>query len=135
MRARSPGSRARRRGFTFAEVLAAMLFMAIVLPAAMHGIALAGRASAVAQRTDEAGRLADNLLNEIQIDDLWVDHPASGTFLEPGMESYRWELDRRLWDHDDTVEPLTEVTVRVHFTVQGRERSVALSTLLEEPES
>ena len=46
----------RQAGFTLAEVLAALVFMAIVIPAAVHGLRLAGMAGEVAQRKTVAVR-------------------------------------------------------------------------------
>ena len=50
--------------FTLAEVLAALVFMAIVIPVAMQGLHIAGRAGAVAERKREAVRVAERVLNE-----------------------------------------------------------------------
>ena len=44
--------------FTFAEVLAALLFMAIVIPVAMQGVQVANRAGVAAQRKTVAIQLA-----------------------------------------------------------------------------
>jgi type II secretory pathway pseudopilin PulG len=54
-----------RAGFTFAEVLAALVFMAIVIPVAMQGIQIANRAGVVAQRKAIAVQLATSQLQEL----------------------------------------------------------------------
>ena len=117
-------------GFTFAEVLAAMLFMAIVLPVAIGAIALANRTAVTAERSVVAARLADSLLHEMQIDDAWRNHDPAGTFPDHG-EAYRWELEQDTWEHDTMI----VLTVRVFFTVQGQERMMSSSTLMQEPEA
>ena len=51
---------ARRRlgagGFTLAEVLAALLFLAILIPVTMHGVSVASRAGILGQRKAKIGR-------------------------------------------------------------------------------
>src|SRR5262245_13838541 len=51
---RAPGTQA----FTLAEVLAAMVFMAILIPVAMEGLSIATRAGEVAARKSEAALVA-----------------------------------------------------------------------------
>jgi len=48
--------------FTLAEVLAALLFMAIVIPVAIEGMHIASLAGTVAARKGEAARVAQRLL-------------------------------------------------------------------------
>src|ERR1035438_10887635 len=65
---------ARRRsaaGFTLAEVLAALLFMAIVIPAAIEGLHIASRAGTVATRKGEAARVAQRVLAENLVTTNW----------------------------------------------------------------
>src|SRR5215469_14289664 len=57
--------------FTLAEVLAAMLFLAIVIPAALEALHVAGLAGEVAARKGAAARLADRLLNESIVTTNW----------------------------------------------------------------
>ena len=51
-------------GFTLAEVLAALLFMAVVIPVAVDGLRVASRASVLGQRKAVAARIAESVLNE-----------------------------------------------------------------------
>ena len=62
----SSGARrtANRAGFTLAEVLAALVFMAIVVPVAVEGLRVANLAGQVGQRKTVAARVADRVLNE-----------------------------------------------------------------------
>ena len=116
-------------GFTFAETLAAMLFVAIVIPVAMEGITIANKAGTVANRKWEAAQLADNLLNEMVITDDWRYGSSEGDFGEdwPG---YKWTLEDSAWEDDS----MRVVTVIVYYKVQEKEYSVSLSTLVEETE-
>ena len=79
-------------GFTLAEILAAMLLMAIVIPVALQGMMIANRAGVVAERRQMAARLADNLLTELVLTEDWRDADDEGDFGEdwPG---YRWALE------------------------------------------
>src|SRR5437899_934923 len=61
----------RTAAFTLAEVLAALLFMAIVIPVALEGMHVASRAGSVAVRKREAARVAERLLNESIITTNW----------------------------------------------------------------
>jgi type II secretory pathway pseudopilin PulG len=62
-----PIARRREAGFTLAEVLAALVFMAIVIPVAVQGIRVANLAGQVADRKEEASRVAERILNEIVV--------------------------------------------------------------------
>src|ERR1051325_2433688 len=55
------------RGFTLAEVLAALAFMAIVIPVAVQGLRVASLAGQVGQRKAVAGRIAERVLNELSV--------------------------------------------------------------------
>ena len=46
------------RGFTFIEVLAALLFLAILYPAIVGGLTISNRASVISERTAVAAELA-----------------------------------------------------------------------------
>ena len=108
-------------GFTLAEVLAAMLFVAILIPAVVRGLTLANRAAVVAERSDTAVHLAEKRLNELLLNDEWVSAGTSGDFGE-AYPLYRWELLRGTWREDD----MNELTLRVLFPVQGRDYDVVL---------
>jgi len=112
------------------EVLAAMLFMAIVIPAAVQGITLANKAGVIAERKTMAAQLADTYLTELVITEQWQTMNPSGAF--PGVHSnYQWRLNQRNWD----IDPMIYLELEVLFTVQGREYIVRTSTLVEEPEA
>src|SRR4051812_31885713 len=89
------------RGFTLAEVLAALLFLAILIPVTMHGVTVASRAGMMGQRKAAAARIAERLLDEQIVTGLvGVDTPY-GTFVE-GDTSYAWSMKLDPWSGDTT---------------------------------
>lgn len=122
-------SSVRHGAFTFAELLAAMVFMAIVIPVAVQALIISNRAGAVAEHKRVAVQLADRLLTEMVVTDDWRTSEREGDFGED-WPAYRWVLDDAVWDQDT----MQVVTVEVFFEIQGREYSVALSTLVDETE-
>jgi len=120
----------RQRGFTFVEILAAMLFMAIVIPVTVEGIMIANRAGVAAERKRVAAGLADMLLTEKVVTEEWRDGEQQGDFGEDWPE-YNWVLRNETWEE----EGMRLISVEVQFLVQGRDYSVSLSTLVEEEEA
>lgn len=117
--------RGRCGGFTLAEVLAAMLFMAIVIPAAVEGIRLAHEAGQMALRKTVAAQVAERVLNELVVTRQWQQGPQEGVVLD-GPFRYEWRSDQENW-FDASMYLLT---VQVTYTVQGRARVVELATLV-----
>ncbi len=119
----------RRRGFTFPQVLAAMIFLGIVLPTAIQGILTAARAGEVAERKRTAAALADPMLTGLIVTGDWIESADEGDFGEdwPG---YRWELAAEPWEEDIVY----QVDLCVFYMAQGKEYSVTLSTLVENAE-
>ncbi|HEY0455777.1 MAG TPA: type II secretion system protein [Verrucomicrobiae bacterium] len=113
-------------GFTLAEVLAALAFMAIVLPVAVHALQIASRAGQVAERKGEAARVAERVLNETMIMTNWNRASQGGTIYQ-GTREYRWQVQTGPW----LQEPMRLITAQVNFTVQGRDYDVRLSTLAD----
>jgi hypothetical protein len=124
---RALGNRA-EAAFTFAEILAAMVFMAIVIPVAMNGIQIANRAGVVAARKTVAIQLADRLLNETIVTTNTITAGQSGTFPDP-YKDYRWRQSKKNWTEDTT---MREISVEVFYTVQDVEYSVFLATLVSQ---
>ncbi len=120
----------KHEGFTLAEVLAALLFMAIVVPVAMEGLHIASLAGAVAQRKGEAARIAQRVLNESLITTNWSQSLQSGTTIE-GQRQFRWTLRSDPWSQDPAQNVLRQLSVEVTFTAQNREYAVKLSTLVD----
>jgi len=123
----SRSSRAKSAGFTLAEVLAALVFMAIVIPVALQGVRIASRAGSVAERKAVAARLAERKLNELIVTGQWQSSAAQGTVQE-GWQTYDWGLESESWAEDGAMRVLT---VRVTVLVQGEKYDVRISTLVD----
>lgn len=130
---RAATRQARRRShhcaaFTLAEVLAALLFLAIVIPAAVEAIHVASLAGEVAARKGAAARIADRVLNESLVMTNWSG-TQNGTATEGGRE-FRWTLTSAGWPQDSA---MSVVTAEVKFSAQGKDYSVKLETLASQP--
>jgi Tfp pilus assembly protein PilV len=120
-----------RSGFTFAEVLAALLFMAIVIPAAVEGVRIANLAGQVSERKSVATRIAQNYLNELKVTGQWQRGAQNGSVQE-GPHQYRWIARVEPWTQiSRSASSLRLLTVQVFFLVQGREYDVRISTLID----
>jgi prepilin-type N-terminal cleavage/methylation domain-containing protein len=119
-------SRSARAGFTLAEVLAALLLMAILVPVAMHGVSVASRAGTLGQRKATAMRIAERVLDEAILTGRVTSGAANGTIVD-GDLSYPWTLKSQPWSEDT----MTQVTVRVYFELQGETFDVAATTLYD----
>ncbi len=115
-------------GFTLAEVLAALLFMAIVIPVAVHGLHIANLAGEVAERKCQAIRVAERILNESLVTTNWNKALQNGTASE-GFREFRWTLRNEKWNQDANTYAPTLLTVEVTFPVQGQDYTVRLATL------
>jgi type II secretory pathway pseudopilin PulG len=123
------GTKAKRNGgFTLVEVLAALLFLAILVPVIVGALSATGRVSELATRRAVATELAENQMNEELIGNEWQTDPGSGDF-GTNYPGYRWQMTQNTWAADAT-NPMTELSVEVFFPVQGREQSVKLTTLV-----
>lgn len=117
----------RRGAFTFVEILAALVFLGILMPAVITGLTLSSRASIAAERTATATQLAENQLAQAMLDGSWQTGGTKGDF-GPDWKDFRWELTRGDWAADS----MSELTLTVRFSVQGRDQSVRLTTLASE---
>ncbi|HOE63750.1 MAG TPA: type II secretion system protein [Candidatus Sumerlaeota bacterium] len=121
------------RAFTFAEILAAMLFMAIVIPVTVRGISFANRLGVLAERKRTAQVLAEKKLNELILDESWREGNQSGEFADSTEEAdarsqYTWTLETSPWTDDD----MRLVIVNVFYKVQETEHSASVATLAVE---
>jgi hypothetical protein len=107
-------------------VLAALAFMAIVIPVAVEGLRIANLAGQVSQRKAVATRIAERVLNEMLITSQMRGSAQNGTMQE-GFQEYRWSIRAEPWPED----AMRLVTVQVMFPVQGRDYDVRLSTLVD----
>ena len=125
------GNWPRDGAFTFIEVLAALLFLGILVPAVVSGLVLSNRLSVFSERNAAAEELAQNKLNELLIDDAWESTSDTRGDFGTDWPGYRWEMEQENWA-GDTVNTMTELTMRVFFNVQGHEHSVRLTTLVSD---
>jgi prepilin-type N-terminal cleavage/methylation domain-containing protein len=121
---RHPSHVTRHSAFTLAEVLAAMLLLAIVIPAAIEALHVSSLAGEVAARKGAAARIADRILNESLVMTNWNSGVQSGTIQE-GVLDFHWTLTSRAWPQD----AMQLLTAEVTYQAQGRDFSVKLSTL------
>jgi type II secretory pathway pseudopilin PulG len=119
-------ARQSQSGFTLAEVLAALLFMAIVIPVAVQGVQVASRAGQVGARKADALRIADRVLNEI-IATGKSQSSSPGGVVQEGSRQFQWTMQSTPWTEDE----MNQLTVRVQYTVQGRTYDVDVSTLVD----
>jgi Tfp pilus assembly protein PilV len=117
-------SRRYAAAFTLAEVLAALLFLAIVIPTAVEALHVASLAGEVATRKAAAARVADRVLNESLVTTNWMGGMQSGTVTE-GILDFRWKLTSQSWPQDS----MQLLTAEVTYSAQGKDYSVKLSTL------
>ncbi len=125
-----PRTNNHQAGFTLAEVLAALLFMAIVVPVAIEGLHIASLAGAVAERKGEAARVAQRVLNESLVTTNWNQAVQSGTVIE-GQRKFDWTLHSEPWTQDSTQNAMQQLSVEVTFTAQNRDYTVRMSTLVD----
>ena len=125
-----PGGAARANAFTLAEVLAALLFMAIVIPVAIEGLSVASRAGEVAARKNEAALVAERVMAENIITTNW-DKTVQNGELRQGIHDFRWSLRSEPWNEDPYQSVLRLLTVEVTYTAKGQDYSVKLSTLVD----
>jgi Tfp pilus assembly protein PilV len=113
-----------RAAFTLAEVLAALLFLAIVIPTAVEALHIASLAGEVAARKGAAARVADRILNESLVTTNWSNGQQNGTVTE-GILDFKWKLTSVTWPSDS----MQLLTAEVTYSAQGKDYSVKLSTL------
>jgi competence protein ComGC len=114
------------RAFTLVEVLAALLFMAILIPVTMQAVRVASRAGQVGDRKMMAARIAEKVLNELLVTDGVRQNSASGQ-IEERHRSYHWTMRSEPWAEAQ----MNLVTVNVFYEVQNQEYDVKLATLVD----
>ena len=113
-------------GFTLVEVLAALLFMAILVPVTMQAVRIASRAGQVGERKVVAARVAERVLNEMLATGGVRQNSGSGR-IEERHRIYDWTMRSEPWREDQ----MSLVTVTVKYEVQGQEYDVTLATLFD----
>lgn len=116
-----------RRAFTFVEVLAAMVFLGILMPVVVQALLVASRAAELSERSTIAAQLGENKLAELMLGNAWSTAGTRGDF-GTDLTGYRWELTKATWQTG----AMTELTLDVFYKVQGTEHDARLSTLVNE---
>ncbi|MDE3066141.1 MAG: type II secretion system protein [Verrucomicrobiota bacterium] len=109
------------------EVLAALLLLAIVIPAAVEALHTAAMAGEVAARKGQAARVADEVLNQSIVTTNWNVGTQNGTISDGGRQ-FRWALTSLDWPEDPL---MRQLTAQVSFSIQGINYSVQMSTLAD----
>jgi hypothetical protein len=112
--------------------MAALVFMAILIPVTLEGLSIASRAGEVAARKGDAALVAERILNESLVTTNWNQTVQSGT-LRQGFRDFRWTLRNDSWNGDPNQSVMRLLTVEVKFAAQGQDYSVHLSTLANSP--
>ncbi len=127
-----PGHQPRScRAFTLAEVLAALVFMAILIPVAMEGLSIASRVGETGARKAEAALVAERVLAENIVLTNWSQAVQTGISRQ-GRVDYQWTIRSDPWTVDLNQSAMRQVTVEVAFKVQGTDQKVRLSTLVDQ---
>jgi len=120
--------KAKCKKFTLTEVLISLIFIAVIIPVAFHGILIANRLGRSADQRLQATSLGESLLNEIVVSQNWQNSETTGEFAE--RPSFHWQLTIEPWQESEE-EVMDCLTITVYYQVQGNEYSVQLSTLVE----
>jgi general secretion pathway protein I len=137
--AQARGFAVQPRGFTLIEVLAALILLAIVLPAAMRGVTLASAAASSAQKRTTAASLATSKLQEIIATGQIQNGAQAGDFSEEGAvyQGFRWDAQTSNWTQAGfnaqdlgQINTLQQLDLRVTWRARGGEQSLTLSTLV-----
>ena len=121
--------RIENRGFTLIEVLAALLFLAILVPAIAAALSLSSRVSELSDRRAVAAELAENQLNQELLGSNWESASVTTGTFGADYPGYQWTMTQAGWS-GDSVNNMTELAMEVTFPVQGRSQSVKLTTLV-----
>jgi prepilin-type N-terminal cleavage/methylation domain-containing protein len=112
-------------GFTFIELLATVVLIAIIMPVAMGTIGLCTRLAGQSRRQVEAASLAKTKLTELTVTGEWESGNRKGDF-GTDWPGYEWEVDVTSW----TDSTMRQVDLTVSWLSHGKECSVTLSTLM-----
>jgi hypothetical protein len=120
-----------RDGFTLAEVLAALLFMAIVIPVALEAMHIASRWGTVAERKTEAARVAERILDENIVTTNWNGGGSQSGVVNEGARQFNWSLHNDPWTIDPNLTTMRLLSVEVKYVVRGQDYSVRMNTIVD----
>lgn len=123
-------TRANQSAFTLAEVMAALVFMAILIPVALEALSIASRAGEVATRKSEAALVAERILNEQLVTTNWNAAVQNGK-VRQGILDYRWTLKNEPWTADPNQSTMRQLSVEVTFDARGQDYTVKMATLVD----
>lgn len=109
------------------ELLATMVLIGLIMPVAMHGIALCTQLAGQSERQIEAAGLAKTKLTELVATENWQSGDQRGDF-GTDWPDYEWSASLSDWT-DSTVQQLD---VTVYWAARGIDREITLSTLVYE---
>jgi len=115
----------RSTGFTFVELLATIVLIAIIMPVAMRTISLCTRLAGLSRRQIEAASLARMKLTELTASQDWQTGARAGDF-GSDWPAYRWTADVSNWT--DSI--VSQIDLTVHWQSQGLDRTMTLTTLV-----
>ena len=126
-------SRRAQAAFTLAEMLAAMVFLAIVIPVVIEGLSICSRAADVSYRKIIATRIAERLINEALISQNSQNY-ATATASRYGNTNvaniqFSWKVQPGFWKID-TRNQIQQYTAEVNFQAQNHNYAVELTTLV-----
>ena len=116
--------------FTLAEVLAALVFMAILIPVALEGLSIASRSGEVAARKSEAALVAESILNEHIVTTNWNTGLQNGT-VRYGTRDFNWTMRNDPWTQDPNATTMRQLSVEVTYAAQGKDYTLRASTLVD----
>jgi type II secretory pathway pseudopilin PulG len=124
------GKTSLQRAFTLAEVMAALVFMAILIPVALEALSIASRAGEVAARKSDAALVAERILNEQLITTNWSSAVQNGT-VHQGILDFRWTLRNDPWTADPNQNTMRQLSIEVTFAARGQDYTIKMATLAD----
>jgi prepilin-type N-terminal cleavage/methylation domain-containing protein len=119
----------RPSGFTFIEMLATVVLLAIIMPVAMHSIGLCTRLAGQSRREVEAASLAKAKLTELAVTGDWQNGNQRGDF-GTDWPGYDWTATVTNW----TDSSVRQLDLTVSWQSAGRRHELTLSTLMRAEE-
>ena len=110
--------------------MAALVFMAILIPVALEALSVASRAGEVAARKNDAALVAERILNEQLVTTNWNAAVQNGT-VRQGILDFRWTLHNDPWTADPSQNSMRQLSVEVTFAARGQDYTVKMATLVD----